>query len=381
MNWIFFYIVTFIFSLIFPMDDKKVCFLSDVRETMGGNLKFVYDYIQDKDYFCIVEFQNLKFEKKSLSKKINLAKTLVTSHYILLDDLSRAITFMKVRKNQQIVQLWHGPGAFKKIGHSRTNTHKFLPQFNAHRNYTKAIVTSKDIEWCYEEGFAMRNKGIVKATGYPRTDCFFDEKYIKNVKEDFYKKYPQLKSKKIILFAPTYRGKQMKDATYDFSKIDYQLLYDKFHNDYIFMLKWHPDIYNNINNGSIETPYLDKYGDFYQDFSSYRDINDLLLICDILITDYSSVIFDYVLLNKPIVYFTYDLEDYTGNNGRGLYYDFDDYVFGPIAKNSKELCDALMSSDLMEEKRKIFYHQFMEACDGHATQKTYEFIFNSKEIA
>ncbi len=378
-NWIFFYVLTFIFSFLYTINDKQVCFLSDVREVMGGNLKFVYDYIQDKDFQCIIEFQNLKFEKKSLQQKVRLAKTLVTSHYILLDDLSRAITFMKVRKNQEIIQLWHGPGAFKKIGHSRINAHKFLPQFNAHRNYTKAIVTSKEIEWCYEEGFAMKNKGIVKATGYPRTDCFFDEKYIRNVKNDFYKEHPQLKNKKIILFAPTYRGKQMKYATYDFSKLDYQMIYNNFHDEYVFMIKWHPDIYNNIKNGSIIMPDLEQYGDFYEDYSGYRDINDLLIVCDFLVTDYSSVIFDYVLLNKPIVYFTYDLEDYTGYNGRGLYYDFNDYVFGPIAKNSEELCNALMSPNLMSKKRKIFYYQFMAACDGHSTKKTCEFIFDLKE--
>ena len=126
-------------------------------------------------------------------------------------------------------------------------------------------------------------------------------------------------------------------------------------------------------------PDLSDYKDFYYDFSSYRDINDLLMITDVLITDYSSVIFDYALLNKPVVYFTYDLELY--ENDRGLYYEFKDYVYGSVSKNSKELVKAIKDGKMMNDKRKAFMKKFMEACDGKSTEKTFKLIFegNKKE--
>ena len=122
------------------------------------------------------------------------------------------------------------------------------------------------------------------------------------------------------------------------------------------------------------SPYnFDKYIDFFYDLSDVRDVNDFLLITDILITDYSSIIFDYAILNKPIVYFTYDLDEY--NSDRGLYFDFSEYVYGKVAINTDELIEAISDNELMEDKRKIFIDKFLKNCDGHAVRNTCEWIF------
>lgn len=382
-----FHMLSWLYTIRYPMKENKVCFLSDVREVMGGNLKYVYDYLEDKDYERVIEFKADRRVRRTRKQKFQLLYNLTTSHYILLDDYSTAIAKMKVRKGQEIVQLWHGPGAYKKFGWSRQkgegNIHnlrlalkKRLPF--GHRNYTKAIVTGPHIEWCFREAFDMKAEQV-KATGFPRTDEFFDQKYIEKTTEAFYNEYPELKDKKIILFAPTYRGERVAEASYDFSQLDLQELYDEFHEDYVFMIKWHPAIYNNIDRKVIEGPDFDKYKDFFVDFSKYRDINDLLLVCHCLITDYSSMIFDYVLLDKPIIYFTYDLEEYAGKDGRGLYFDFEDYVYGSVAMNQKELIQMIRNDDLMTEKRKVFYDKFMGACDGHATERTCRWIFGEEQ--
>ncbi len=122
-------------------------------------------------------------------------------------------------------------------------------------------------------------------------------------------------------------------------------------------------------------PDLTQYNHFYRDFSNNRDINDLLIISDILITDYSSVVFDYYFTHKPIIYFTYDLDEYTGYGGRGLYFDFYEYVYGAITTNTDELIQALQNKDMNESQRQAFYQRFLSACDGHSTQKTCEWIF------
>ena len=110
--------------------------------------------------------------------------------------------------------------------------------------------------------------------------------------------------------------------------------------------------------------------------SEERDINDLLLVTDILITDYSSLIFDYVFVNKPIIYYAYDLELY--ENDRGMYFPFNEYVYGEVAKNEEELLEAIKKENMEEEKRKVFIQKFVGACDGHSTEKTCRWIFQNK---
>jgi len=247
-------------------------------------------------------------------------------------------------------------------------------KYSMHRNYTKAIVTSDKIKWCFAEGFGMKEKDI-KATGFPRTDCLFDQEYIKKKKKQFYKEYPELKKKKIILFAPTYRGQNLKKAYYDFEMLDLDKLKKQLGEEYAFLIKWHPGIYDKICLNKLNFD-ISKYKNFAYDLSNNRDINDLLLITDVLITDYSSVIFDYFILNKPVIYYTYDLEKY--NEERGLYYDFDKYVYGDVAMNIKELIKSIKNPNLCEDKRIEFNKTFMEACDGNSTKKTYEYIFEKE---
>ncbi|MBE6151146.1 MAG: hypothetical protein E7162_04985 [Firmicutes bacterium] len=372
-------LIHLIFNMIYKLDDKQVLFLSDVREVLGGNLKEMYDYLEGKDYKRILCLKKERRVRRSFKEKIHLIKLLSTSKYVLLDDYSMSISMMIVRKGQEVVQLWHGPGAFKTMGYSRHDkAFSFLDKYNGHMNYTKSIVTADGVRWCFAEAFGI-SKDNVHAAGFPRTDCFFDKKYIEKTRKEFFKKYPELKNKKIILFAPTYRGENLKVANYDFSTLDIDDIYKSLHKDYVFLFKLHPALYNNIDKGIVTMPDLSDYKDFYYDFSSYRDINDLLMITDVLITDYSSVIFDYALLNKPVVYFTYDLELY--ENDRGLYYEFKDYVYGSVSKNSKELVKAIKDGKMMNDKRKAFMKKFMEACDGKSTEKTFKLIFegNKKE--
>lgn len=378
-RWIsfqFFHLMYLFFS-IHPLKEKQVCFLSDVRQTVGGNFKYVYDQIKNQDYHIIFELKANRHIQRTIQEMIQLAYHLALSKYIFLDDYSTIINHITLRKQQHLIQLWHGAGAFKKFGFSRANTDEPVGKIHpGYKKYTQSIVSSEAVRWCFAEAFSI-SIDKVKATGVPRTDIFFDEDYMQHTTEQFYQQYPQFKNKKIILFAPTWRGIEVSDAYYDLHQLDFDDLYQKLHHDYVFFIKWHPAIYNNIQLDKMKNIDFTKYPDFYFDFSKYRDINDLLIVCDCLITDYSSVIFDYVLLNKPIIYYTYDLNQYIGNGGRGLYFDFDEYIYGPVAINYQQLVDCIRENDLMDEERKIFVKKFMSACDGHATQKTCEWIFNN----
>lgn len=373
-NSIIMIILNRVFRIIYKIDNNKVVFLSDVRDVLGGNLEFIYNRIPEQ-YNKILYLKSDRKVKRSVRDKIKLLKDLARSKYIILDDFSISISHLKPRKEQEIVQLWHGPGAFKTFGYSRLDKKNAKNKLYLHRNYTKAIVTSEQIRWCYAEGFGMDEKNIY-ATGFPRTDIFFNKEYIKKTREEIYAEHPFLKNKKVIVFAPTYRGRNLKVANYDFEQLDLDKIYEELKDEYVFIFKWHPAIYNNLESGKLNFDFS-KYEDFYYDFSNYRDINDILLITDVLITDYSSVVFDYLLVNKPIVYFTYDLEEY--QQERGLYYPFEDYIYGDVALNSEELIEAIREESMEPEKREKFNEKFMNACDGNSTERVYRLIFGEKE--
>lgn len=367
-----FFIISKVLSIFLKLKDNKVLFLSDVRNVLDGNLKFVYNYIDDNKFEKVLSLKSDRKEKRNIKQKIKLLYNIVTSKYIILDDYSRFISIIKVRKGQEICQLWHGAGAFKKFGYSRQDKNK-TDKINGHRNYTKVAVTADDIRWCYAEGFGV-NIDKVKATGMARTDIFFDKENIERKRNEIYQEYPYLKGKKVILFAPTYRGKSLKKSYYDYEKLDVDKIYKELKEEnYIFIFKWHPGLYYQMKVNNLYPYQLENYENFFYDFSDKRDINDLLLVTDVLITDYSSVIFDYALLNKPLVYFTYDYEEY--NEDRGLYFEFEDYVYGNVAKNTLELINAVKKEEMLEEKRKKFIRKFMSACDGQSTKKTCKWIF------
>lgn len=358
----------------------RVLFASDVRAELGGNLKFVYDYLPER-FDKVVDLKEDRRYRRSLTAYLRLAYYLATSKYILLEDFLDYTAFMKLRDGQQICQLWHGAGAYKKFAFSReANASEHIKIHTGYKRYAKAIVSAESIRSCYAEAFSIPLERV-KATGIPRTDIFFDQGYIERKEQELRQRYPMIQGKKVILFAPTYRGTQVRDAAYDFEKLDLAYLYQRLHGDYVFLFKWHPAAYNNLKAHETAAYDLSGYPDFYLDVSEFRDINDLLLIADTLITDYSSVIFEYLLTNKPIIYYVHDLDEYEG--GRGLYFPFSDYVYGDVVKTLPELVDSIRAENMAEEQRAAFCERFMKECDGKSTEKTCQWLFgflDSKQI-
>ena len=184
----------------------------------------------------------------------------------------------------------------------------------------------------------------VHSIGIPRTDIFFDQDYISKKRKDIYLRYPMLKDKKVILFAPTFRGNNIHKAYYDFERINFRKLQEQLPDNYMCIIKMHPFIQNTYPEA------LDS--SFYLDLTHEREINDLLLITDILITDYSSVIFEASLLNIHTLFYAYDLLEYT--EARDFFYPYEEYTFGPVVYNEEELVNAILHSHINEEKLKLF---------------------------
>ena len=368
--------LVYTFSRFLPLKEKDVLFLSDIRGEIGGNFLPMYTPLTDKGYHVICDFKpskNVKEEKQVyLKRMIHLAR----AKYIVLEDFHKDTADIKVRRGQELCQLWHAAGAYKKFAWSRLEGRENISIHPGYKKYTKAIVSSEEIRPVYADAFHISTDKVA-ATGIPRTDIFFDKEYARILRERYEEKYPVLKGKKIVLFAPTYRGSNILKASYPFQKVDPEMLHEALGDGYVFVYKWHPAVYSFLSSKKKNAFDLSASGDYAIDLTQERDINEWLIICDLMITDYSSVIFEFALTGKPIIYYWFDIND--NYLGRGTYFEMDEYVYGKVAYDEEQLIDAIRSPELHPEKREIFMTRFMAACDGNSTEKTIDWIFAERQ--
>ncbi len=359
-----------IFSL-WPLN-KNLIIMADSRFTvLPKNMKAIYDNIDLKKYKVKVflKEENLNMLQKYFKFVKNIFYISVAK-YIFLTDYYPLIYPLTPKKEVKIIQLWHACGAFKKFGYASMSSdwgHKknFIKKYPIHNNYTHSIVSSEDMIKYYSLAFNMDMEKIF-ATGIPRTDIYFDEKFKNSAILNFKKKY-NIIDKKIILYAPTYRGNNLYNTEY-VMELNLELLREKLEGNYIILLKLHPLISNKF---IIE----DKYKKFVYDISNKINLEEAFIVSDMLISDYSSVIFEYSLLDKPIIMFPYDIEEYSQE--RGFFLDYKNYCFGSVAFNSNQLVDEICTIEEKFEISKLheFKEYFMSSCDGNSTKKTINLIF------
>lgn len=266
-----------------------------------------------------------------------------------------------------MIQLWHACGAFKTFGCSRMGRPGGQSQQSPnHRSYDYATVSSHNIAKFYAEGFGISEEKVA-ATGIPRTDVFFDEEYKKQVREKFYQEYPKLKEKKILLFAPTFRGNGKLSGYYPVDRLDVNRLYEDLKEEYAIIVKHHPF----VNNRSAIKK---KYQDMIIDLSDNSELNDLLFVTDVLITDYSSVVFEASLLDIPMLLYAFDLDRYISS--RGFYYEYEDMAPGKIIRAYSDLVDAIEQKDWENDKLEEFKKRFFDDLDGKSSQRTADLILD-----
>lgn len=356
----FFKLFYILFSIL-PINKKKVSFASDSRTELNGNLYFVYEELYQRNLNLDIKFIfNERIDnRKTFLKLLKIAYHFATSKIILLDDFYPLIYPLTIRRNSDLIQVWHAAGAFKTFGFSRIGRPGGpSPKSKNHRNYTKVTVSSEGVRDHYAEGFGITVDKVFP-TGVPRSDIFFDEEYKAYVRKTLYNKYPFLKEKKVILFAPTFRGNGQASAHFPFHVLDFKELYENLSDEYVFLFKIHPFV-----NNKLSIPY--DYADFFHDFSDFREINDLLLVTDILITDYSSVCFEFALLEKPMLFFAFDVEEYVRT--RDFYYDYFSFIPGPLVKSTEEIVETIKGEKFELNKIKPFVRYFFNGTLGKASQ-------------
>ena len=172
-------------------------------------------------------------------------------------------------------------------------------------------------------------------------------------------------NKKIVLYAPTFRG-EIKEAVTP-KQFDLERFYDRFHKEYVLLIKQHPFVKK-----AVEIP--ERIRDGCMEITTQMTTEELLMVADVCTTDYSSVVFDYSLRNKPMLFFAFDLEEYYDE--RGFYYPYEEFVPGPVVRTMEELMAAMEEIEQFDENRmKNFRDAYMSGCDGHATERIVSEIF------
>ena len=360
----------YILTIHKKVKNNRITFMSERRDDLTGNFEFIYDILKSNPKLEIIQFLNNKQIKDlSIRDMIKYANLIANSKVILLDDFYPNIHNFKLKSSTKLIQLWHAVGAFKTFGFSRIGKVGGTSQKSPnHRNYDYAIVSSDEIKKFYAEGFGLSDEKVL-ATGIPRTDVFFKEEYRKKISEKIYKQYPVFKDKKVILFAPTFRGIGKDDAHYPMDKFKIEEFIDSLDNnqDYVLIIKHHPFIRK-------KTKIPSKYKDICFDLSANSEINDILFITDILITDYSSVVFESSILDIPMLFYSYDLDDYIRD--RDFYYDYKAFVPGKIVFNQKNLVESINQADFESFKVSKFKNKFFDDFDGQSSKRVANLIIS-----
>ena len=285
---------------------------------------------------------------------------------------SKKRTSIFKRKGQYYIQCWHGT-PLKKIGcdldGDKSNAmasieaiHKSYEEDAAKYDYL--ISPSSFATKVFTSAFRLDDRtDIIIETGYPRNDRLYNDspEEVKAIKERLH--LPD--DKKVILYAPTWRDNQHQAGvgyTYDLP-LDLEALYQELHDDYVILLRLHYLVAQSVN--------IDQYPDFLFDVSDIDDINDVYLISDLLVTDYSSVFFDYANLRRPMLFFMYDYEEYK-QELRDFYIDIATLP-GPVSKTQNELIEDIRQIDQYEDQYREAYDKFNQTYnaldDGKAAQR------------
>ncbi|MDR2997405.1 MAG: CDP-glycerol glycerophosphotransferase family protein [Microbacterium sp.] len=342
--------------LLVPVKADRVLFLSDSHRDFTGNMAPLRDALLkvDSSLETIGIFKPSLASRRSLRDVLRLPYLIATSRVIVLDDFYPLIYRFRIRPGARLVQLWHAAGAFKRDGHSRAGLPGGpTPGSEIHRNYTDAVVSSQDIRPDYAEAFGI-DLDRVHAWGMPRTDVFFDADAVATTRARVRRELGVREGERFVVYAPTFRGNGQRSAEAA-PAADWTGIAETLGDGWRIGVRQHPFVAaKGVPEGTI-------------DASVVPDMNELLMATDVLITDYSSAIFEFSLLERPILFFVPDLADYTA--ARSFYRPFDHYSVGPVVASDADLAAAIRNAAVDAARLAAFREEFCSALDGHSSER------------
>ena len=287
-----------------------------------------------------------------------------SSRLVIVDDYFFPIYPVKKRPGVTIVQVWHACGAFKRFGRATLEAEwgadqTFLEWVPIHSNYDLTLVSSASIAPIYAEAFGQPVETISAAFGIPRTDALLPSPRRDAAERAVRERLGLRDGRTTILYAPTFRGADLKGAAAP-ELLDIAALYRALGSEYRLILRLHPFV-----KSAMRIP--PEVGDFVVDASAEPDVNEVMLAGDILVSDYSSIIFEYALLNRPMAFLAPDLAAY--ERERGFFFDYRTGVPGPVMEETEQLARWIQAKQFDLQRVRAFAAASFDVMDGRATER------------
>ncbi len=363
------YAAMFNLYAVLPLKRGRVALLSPHMAKFTDSLGEIEKELKSREGFEIVRISGTDIKPvkskyftemlKSLWLMIRFftrkARLLATAEYVFLNDNFMPMCDLRFKKETVITQLWHGEGAFKRFGLDTRlppDVRDRVARGNKRLNYV--ICTSEKVTQIYADAFGVPVERVLPL-GSPRADRYISDNGGRKDAAEFAKKHGLDESKGIILYAPTFRDKE-EDNRHFLEHFNFERFNARFGDRYTLILRLHPQIHNGV-----------KVPEGVVDMTSLDDAGELIHAAEILITDYSSICMDFALLGKPCVFYAFDLDSY--NIDRNFYYDYKEYVPGPVAMDFDELLDAVGSVRKDGDMIKKFVEMNFGLTDGNSAKR------------
>lgn len=332
---------------------KNLVLLADGHQNkMPFSMDVLAEKLKQQPELQVVEyFHDYSFSGavKGLLTMIRVLPLYAQARYVFICDSFLPVSYCRKRKGTTVVQLWHSCGLMKKVGADSAEERKLMSQWQ-HRNYDVFTTSSADVSDILSAAMNIP-RSVFTDTGISRMDIFYNQNWIQQLHTDFYRNHPQYCGKKIILWAPTFRG--TPQTGFLSGKDEMLRLQQSLPEDYALIIRTHRFAHSR----EIDTPIS-------------CSTESLLALTDILITDYSSIYYDYTYFRRPIILFAPDLEEY--QQSVGMYIDYESLP-GNLAKDYDQLYNAVLTTrdwanNAYQEQLDTLWKQQMAYCDGHSTE-------------
>lgn len=359
-----------------PVKQNRIVFDSNLGKSYAGNPKYIYEHLMKNGYDlvwdCVWFYEDNPYNIPGKSKQVQYGRLrylyyMATAKIWIFD--SRQPEFLVRRKGTYYIQTWHGTPLKKlaldmddvfMVGERDIDTYKKHFRKNV-ETWDYLISQNPFSSETFRRAFDFKKEML--EYGYPRNDILFLENSEEGMKR-YRQKLGLPLDKKVILYAPTWRDDEFsEDDKYSFRpRISFEQLQKELGDEYVMIVKYHYLIMDAVD--------WSPYEGFVYHFDHSRDIAELFLVSDILITDYSSVMFDYSILKRPMFFYAYDLNKYE-NELRGFYFSYTEEMPGPISTTTEELVRDIQSYDAKayEEQYKKFNEKYNCLDDGKSSER------------
>ena len=351
-----------------PVKANKVVLIELRYDKVMSSLELIRDRLaaQERIDLHVRCMENASKSKlRHYRECMSLVKEIADARCIFISEGSEVLGCLPMRPQTNYVQVWHACGAFKKFGMSTADllfgaSGEEQKRHPVYGNVTHVTVSAPEVIWAYAQAMDLP-ENCIYPTGVSRTDVFFSRERLEAARVALHRAFPQIAGRKVLLYAPTFRGHT--NTAYAPDGLDIRALSEALSDRFVLVVKQHALV--------KQVPQLpeDLKDRFVFDATGVLPIEDLLMTADMCISDYSSLIFEYSLFERPMLFFAYDLDEY--NDWRGFYYPYEEMTPGPVCRTNEELIGQILELEQHFDPATVraFRERFMGSCDGHATQR------------